>query len=338
MNALTQTHHAAAPAPAPVSGGFTGTALMDPSKFDHMVRVGRMLGMSPLVPEHLRKGGPEAATANGVLVLNMAERLGEDPLTVAQNIYFVNGAPGWNATYMISKANQFGVFQNPIDWDITGSGDDLKVTAYGVLAATEKRVEVTASMEMAKAEGWTRNAKYKSMPEQMLRYRSATMLIRLYCPQVMVGVPSVVELDDNQFRDVTPTEPANVQEAEILSALPAEPEEPKEVKPKPAAKKVDRTPPPPAKKPAAAPTETPDDQIDPETGEILEGKADDDPSEKEDGANYEKHAALVKAIMHDLENGSSPDAALQFYAAQLETMEREAPELHAEVMEAANPA
>lgn len=332
MNALTETRPAAA-APAAAAGGFTGTALMDPVKFDHMVRVGRMLGMSPLVPQHLRKDGSEAATANGVLILNMAERLGEDPLTVAQNIYFVNGSPGWNATYMISKANQFGVFENPIDWEVSGAGDALKVSAHGVLSATGKRVEVTASMEMAKAEGWTRNSKYKSMPEQMLRYRSATMLIRLYCPEVMVGVPSVVELDDSQFRDVTPTaESANFQEAEILSALPDEPEEPKEKKAKPAPQKVDRTPPKPAEKPAAAPEETPDDQIDPETGEILDGKA------KADGASYEQHAALQKAILGDLENGAPPEATLKFYAEQLEAMKREAPELHGEIMEAAEQA
>lgn len=333
MNALTETRPAAAAAPAPTAGGFTGTALMDPAKFDHMVRVGRMLGMSPLVPKHLREGGPDAATANGVLVLNMAERLGEDPLTVAQNIYFVNGSPGWNATYMISKANQHGVFLNPIDWEISGAGDDLKVTAYGVLSATDKRVEVSASMEMAKAEGWTRNSKYKSMPEQMLRYRSATMLIRLYCPEVMVGVPSVVELDDSQFRDVTPaSERANYQEAEILSALPDVPSEPKETKAKPAAQKVDRTPPKPAEKPAAAAEETPDDQIDPETGEVLDGPA------AASGTSYEQHAALQKAILGDLENGAPPEGTLKFYAEQLEAMAKDAPELHAEVMEAAEQA
>jgi hypothetical protein len=49
---------------------------------------------------------------------------------------------------------------------------------------------------MAKAEGWTRNAKYQTMPEHMLRWRSATMLIRLFAPEVMLGIPAADELED----------------------------------------------------------------------------------------------------------------------------------------------
>ncbi len=60
--------------------------LLDPIRFDHLQRVGKMLALSPLFPEHLRKGRTEADIANGVLVLNMAHRLNEDVLTVARNI------------------------------------------------------------------------------------------------------------------------------------------------------------------------------------------------------------------------------------------------------------
>lgn len=179
------------------------SSLMDPVAFEHMQRVGKVLALSPLFPEHLRKGSVETGIANGVLVLNMATRLNEDVLTVAQNIYFVGGKPGWSASYMIGKANQHGVFRDPIDWDVKGKGDDLSVTAFAILSATGKRVAVTCDMKMAKAEGWTKNTKYQSMPEQMLRYRSGTFLIRLYCPEVMIGVPSTIELELG-MRDVTP--------------------------------------------------------------------------------------------------------------------------------------
>ncbi|MEC7965471.1 MAG: hypothetical protein VX201_19540, partial [Pseudomonadota bacterium] len=142
--------------------------LMDPGAFEHMQRVGGMLALSPLFPEHLRKGSKETAIANGVLVMNMASRLNEDPLTVAQNIYFVGGKPGWSSSYMIGKANQHGVFKNPISWDLKGSGDNLSVTAFAELASTGKKVTATCDMAMAKAENWTKNPKYRSMPEQML--------------------------------------------------------------------------------------------------------------------------------------------------------------------------
>lgn len=219
MNALTQAGPAYQ-APA-ISGPLS--LLMDVPKFEHMCRVGKMLALSPLFPQHLRGGSIEQGTANAVLVLNMANRLNEDPLSVAQNIYFVGGRPGWNTTYMIAKANQHGVFRDPIDWDIKGKGDTLSATAFGFLSGTGKRVQVTCDMEMAKKEGWTKNAKYQSIPEQMLRYRSAAFLIRLYCPEVMIGVPAQVELE-LEARDVTPTEGPAVVEASNEAPIEAKAE------------------------------------------------------------------------------------------------------------------
>jgi len=78
-------------------------------------------------------------------------------------------------------------------------------------------------MEMAKKEGWTKNAKYQSIPEQMLRYRSAAFLIRLYCPEVMIGVPAQVELE-LEARDVTPTGGADVVEANEEAPIEAKAE------------------------------------------------------------------------------------------------------------------
>jgi hypothetical protein len=252
--------------------------LMDPTAFQHIQRVAVMYANSPLFPDHLRKGGQQTAIANAVLVMNIAERLREDPLTVAQQIYFVGGKPGWAATYMIAKANQHGVFKNPIDWKVTGEKETLSVTAHAELASTGKKVEVTVDMETAKAEGWTRNSKYQSMPEQMLRYRSATALIRLYCPEVMIGVPPANEVEDNHYsmRDVTPEpqdepapsipvakaparEEANVEDAEMIED---EPEPAKQVR-----KPVDRTPPKPAEK-----AKEPDPVVDEPEGKEPEGK------------------------------------------------------------------
>lgn len=195
MNALTT---AAAP-----QANASLAMLMDPQRFDHLLRVGKLLAASPLFPAHLSGGSADKALANAVLVLNMANRLNEDPLTVGQNIYFVGGRPGWNTTYLIAKANQHGVFRDPIDWEVKGKGEALSVTAFAILRGTGKRVQVTLDMETAKKEGWTKNPKYQSIPEQMLRYRTAAFMIRLYCPEVMVGVPAAVEVE-LEAKDVTP--------------------------------------------------------------------------------------------------------------------------------------
>lgn len=165
--------------------------------FEVMQREARLFSASPLIPQHLRQGGPEQALANCYIALKMANTMGEDPLVVLQNIHVVNGKAGFATQYMIARANASGVFKGRINWNVDRSDkNNLSVTAFATLAETEERVEFTADMAMASAEGWTKNAKYKTMPEVMLRYRSAAFLIRFYAPDVMLGYHTSEEVED----------------------------------------------------------------------------------------------------------------------------------------------
>lgn len=314
MNALTTTT-------APMNAALS--LLMDVQKFDHLQRVGKMLAMSPLFPEHLRKGGMEAAIANGALVLNMANRLNEDPLTVAQNIYFVSGRPGWNTTYMIAKANQCGVFRDPIDWEVKGKGDSLTVTAFGILARTGKRVEVTLDMDTAKKEGWTKNPKYQSIPEQMMRYRTAAFLIRLYCPEVMIGLPAQIE-QELEMRDITPADDLIT----TTEAAPAATQAPIEAKAEP----VKREEPKPAPKAEAA---APKQEAEP-------AKAEPEPMQAEEtaGADLAAHQpdesqfrGLLEMMLADLAQ-SGPEETESVYAPQIEQMRASAPACYREWQDA----
>lgn len=160
-------------------------------------RQARMFAASPLVPDHLRKGAPEQAMANCYIALTLAEAMGEVPLIVMQNIHIVNGKAGFASQYMIARANSAGIFHGRIDWRIDRSdANNLSVTAYAVLKDTGQEVSVTCDMKMAKAEGWTKNSKYQTMPEVMLRYRSAAFLVRFYCPDVMLGYQTIEEVVD----------------------------------------------------------------------------------------------------------------------------------------------
>jgi len=176
-----------------------------PAHFEHSQRVAKMFAASELVPPHLR-----GKMADCLIAYAIAKRTREEPLVVLQNIYFVSGRAGWSATYMIAKANRSGVFARRINWRVEGEGKNLRVTAFATLADSGEPVEATASMAMAEAEGWTKNPKYRTMPDQMLRYRSATMLIRLFAPEVMMGLPVADEIDYTQARgpsgaiDITP--------------------------------------------------------------------------------------------------------------------------------------
>lgn len=186
------TEQGTALAPVVMTGGGGIAAIfLDAARFEQLQRAARVFSASPLVPEHMRK-----EPANCIIALALAMEMDENPLVVMQNIYFVSGKAGWAAQYMIARANRSGVFRGRINWRVTGKGDGLRVTAFATLAETGEKVEAEASMEMAHAEGWTRNSKYKSMPETMLRYRSATLLIRWYAPEVMLGYHTADEIED----------------------------------------------------------------------------------------------------------------------------------------------
>ncbi len=209
VSALPVQHRAAA---------LSADIFADPAAFDHAQRVAKVFASSNLVPAHFRGN-----VADCLIALQIARRLGEEPLTAMQSMFIISGKPGWLTSYMISRANRSGIFHGPINWDESGSGEALSVTAKAVLAVTGEEVRITTDMRMAKAEGWTTNKKYTSMPSHMLRWRSAAMLIRLYCPEVMLGMPVVEELETvPSMRDVTP-HPASMKDAldQFANAAPA---------------------------------------------------------------------------------------------------------------------
>jgi hypothetical protein len=152
--------------------------------------------MSQLIPDSIRGKSPDEAFANCLIALELANIMGEPPLVVMQNIHIVKGKAGFSAQYMIARANRSGVFEGRINWRESGAGDGLAFTAYATPKDTGEEVSFTCDMAMAKAEGWTSNPKYRSMPALMLRYRSATFLIRLYAPDVMLGYQTTEEHQD----------------------------------------------------------------------------------------------------------------------------------------------
>lgn len=131
-----------------------------------------------------------------MVALMMAQQLEVNPLLALQNLQVINGRPGFSASFAIGLCNRRGPFQGPITWESSGKGDDLEVTAKAIIRETGEVVGVSVSMAMAKAEGWVKNPKYRSIPEQMLRYRSATWLIRLYAPDVLLGFGTSDEIED----------------------------------------------------------------------------------------------------------------------------------------------
>ena len=166
--------------------------LTDASAFEHTWRVASSFSKSKMVPAHFQNKPEDCMVA-----LMMAQQLEVNPILALQNLQVIHGNVGFNSSFAIALANERGNFVEPITWTSKGEGDNLAVTAHAILK-TGKEISITVGMDTARKENWTTNNKYKTMPEQMLRYRSATWLIRTHCPEVLLGMQSSEEIQDVQ--------------------------------------------------------------------------------------------------------------------------------------------
>lgn len=221
-----------------VQMGFANSA-----SFELMQRAAKMLTNSTLVPvayrartelkEYGKVTGYEdnpSGFSNCVVALNMAQRMGADPLMVMQNLYIVEGRPSWSSQFIIAAINSCGKY-SPLRFDLSaatepeevtysasewqdppGGGKARKVTvqkkvivrhqqcvAWAIEKETGERLESpTISIQMAIDEGWlTKNgSKWLTMPEVMLRYRSAAFFGKLYAPELLMGLQTAEEAHD----------------------------------------------------------------------------------------------------------------------------------------------
>ena len=141
---------------------------------------------------------------NCLVALEMSKRMNLSPLTVMQNLNIIHGRPTWSAQFISSQIMGCGRFEN-FDYLVKGEGETLEVQCIAKRIADQKLIKSTpVSMKMARLEGWTKNPKYTSMPELMLRNRAATFFGRQYIPDLLLGVQTSEEVVDIQPLDVTP--------------------------------------------------------------------------------------------------------------------------------------
>lgn len=210
--------------------------------FELMQRAAKMLAFSTLVPVAYRQNkeikeygkvtGYEEnhnALPNCVVALNMAQRMGADPLMVMQNLYIVEGRPSWSSQFIIAAINSCGRY-TPLRFQLSEAAEprpveyletkwvkgannksekqEVKKTinvanrtciAWAIEKETGERLESPViSIDMAVAEGWlTKNgSKWQTMPEVMLRYRAAAFFGKLYAPELLMGLQTAEEAAD----------------------------------------------------------------------------------------------------------------------------------------------
>lgn len=178
-----------------------------------------MLAKSSIIPDNFQ-GKPE----NCFIALDMAERMNMPFFSVVQNIYIVYGRPSWSSSFLISCFNTCGRFE-PITYKFEGvpGTDNYGCRAVSKSLATNTNVDGTLiTIAMAKAEGWynKNGSKWKTMPEQMLRYRAAAFLIRATAPEISNGMLTSDEVIETEAYPVQTVEQVAAQVEKQIAAAP----------------------------------------------------------------------------------------------------------------------
>ena len=175
----------------------TGLATMwnDTKLMNQAYRMAGMLSKSGLVPENYRN-----APENCLIAIDLANRQGISPMLVMQNLYVVKGKPVWSGSFCAAAINGCGKF-TPLEYVFVGDPGQLN---YGCFARATRIANGsvctsdTITMQMAKDEGWLdkSGSKWKTMPRQMMMYRAASFFARAHCPEVLLGIQTVEEVQD----------------------------------------------------------------------------------------------------------------------------------------------
>lgn len=172
------------------------TNLLQNSKLLNQIsKLSNIYAGSSMVPDAYR-GKPD----NCFVALELASRMDVSPVLVMQNLYIVQGKPSWAGQACKALIDGSGKFKDS-EYVMVGNPADDSWGCYlqAVNTRTGKTIKgTTVTIKLAKDEGWLNKngSKWKTMPEQMMKYRAAAFFARTECPEVLMGFQTADEVED----------------------------------------------------------------------------------------------------------------------------------------------
>lgn len=167
----------------------------DLQAFELIQRVSKAFASSDLVPKQY-----QGNLANCMIAMDMAQRIGANPLMVMQNLYIVHGTPGWSSKFLIATINACGRYSSlRYEWRSKPGEAEYGCRAWAIEKDSGERLDgIWVDWKMVKAEGWDakNGSKWKTMPDQMFVYRAAAFWQRAYAPELGMGLQTAEEIGD----------------------------------------------------------------------------------------------------------------------------------------------
>lgn len=184
-------------------------AVFLPKNFGELMEFAKLMACAyGAVPPHLR-GKPSDCLA----VAMQAMRWEMDPFAVAQKTFFVNDRIAYEAQLVVSVINtRANLDRNGLELEWAGAGEDMRCTVSGTFVGADRPKVFEAIMKTIT----TRNSPlWKQQPRVQLGYWAQRAWARLYCPEVLLGVYTPDELQQEvqveRAQDITPPRPTRAQ-------------------------------------------------------------------------------------------------------------------------------
>lgn len=195
--------------------------------FNLIQRTAKLFASSDIVPPQFKGNLP-----NCVIAVDMALRMGANPLMVCQNLYVVHGRPAWSAQFLIATINQCGKF-SALRYEFQGKEGTDEWGCRAVvteLSTNEKLYGPLITIGLSKKEKWYEKSgsKWQTMPELMLRYRAASWLVRAYAPEIAMGLQTAEEVRDTYDLERTKDGTYTVELETLKTAMADEKDHPQE--------------------------------------------------------------------------------------------------------------
>jgi hypothetical protein len=169
--------------------------------FNLSYKMAGFLSQSDLIPQAY-KGN----VGNCLIAIDISNRMGLSPMAVMQNSQVVRGKFSWTGSACKAMIDGCGRFRKPTVYREVGTEGTDSWGFY--LEGEDKFGEIikgpVVTVQLAKDENWySRNPKWRSLQEIMLKYRAAAFFMRTECAGLAMGFLTSEENEDIAYADKT---------------------------------------------------------------------------------------------------------------------------------------
>ena len=190
----------------PAAHGQYASMLTAFESFPQMMQVSEALAHSSIVPQRFQND-----PGSVLIALDMAARSNLNPLMVMQNLYTVYGTPSFSGKFALTLLRRSGLFSR-LGFEYRENGNweaGVRLVAVSLDGETTE-FGPWIDKPLVLAMGWLskNDSMWKKMPDQMARYRAASWFCNTNCPEVLMGLPTMEELEESPevLRNVSPAE------------------------------------------------------------------------------------------------------------------------------------